>query len=245
MMIDAAAKALAQMFSPPFRSVLLKSVGLALMLLVVIGIGLHHVLVWLVGAGGTWLEASAGPHAHGPVAALEWVLAILAGLGLIAGAVFLMPTVTSLVASLFADQIAEQVERRHYPTDPPGSDVPLARALLEGIKTALLAFLVYACAVPFLLVAGAGVLIFFVANSYLLGRVYFELAAMRFHSAVEAKRLRRLHQPSVFVGGMFIAAFVSIPIVNLATPLFGTAFMVHLHKRLAGRAEPFARRQPA
>jgi CysZ protein len=33
---------------------------------------------------------------------------------------------------------------------------------------------------------------------------------------------------------MFIAAFVSIPIVNLATPLFGMAFMVHMHKRLSG-----------
>ncbi len=33
-----------------------------------------------------------------------------------------------------------------------------------------------------------------------------------------------------------IAAFVSIPIVNLATPLFGMAFMVHMHKRLSGRA---------
>jgi CysZ protein len=32
---------------------------------------------------------------------------------------------------------------------------------------------------------------------------------------------------------MFIAAFVSIPIPNLATPLFGTAFMVHMHKRIA------------
>jgi CysZ protein len=36
------------------------------------------------------------------------------------------------------------------------------------------------------------------------------------------------------VAGMVIAGFVSIPIVNLATPLFGTALMVHLHKRLAG-----------
>jgi uncharacterized protein involved in cysteine biosynthesis len=30
---------------------------------------------------------------------------------------------------------------------------------------------------------------------------------------------------------MFIAALVSIPIANLATPLFGTAFMVHIYKR--------------
>ena len=40
----------------------------------------------------------------------------------------------------------------------------------------------------------------------------------------------------MFIAGLFLAAFVSIPILNLATPLFGTAFMVHMHKRLAGRA---------
>jgi len=40
---------------------------------------------------------------------------------------------------------------------------------------------------------------------------------------------------TIFIAGMFIAAFVSIPIVNLATPLFGMAFMVHMHKRLSGR----------
>jgi hypothetical protein len=50
----------------------------------------------------------------------------------------------------------------------------------------------------------------------------------------EAKALRRRHQATVFTAGLFIAAFVSIPILNLATPLFGTALMVHLHKRIAG-----------
>jgi CysZ protein len=51
--------------------------------------------------------------------------------------------------------------------------------------------------------------------------------------------LRRLHQGTLFIAGMFIAAFVSIPILNLATPLFGMAFMVHIHKRLAGPPRPF------
>jgi len=50
----------------------------------------------------------------------------------------------------------------------------------------------------------------------------------------EAKALRRAHQTTVFTAGLFIAAFVSIPILNLATPLFGTALMVHIHKRIAG-----------
>ena len=39
----------------------------------------------------------------------------------------------------------------------------------------------------------------------------------------------------MFTAGLLIAAFVSIPIVNLATPLFGMAMMVHLHKKLSGR----------
>jgi uncharacterized protein involved in cysteine biosynthesis len=87
--------------------------------------------------------------------------------------------------------------------------------------------------VPFLLFAGLGALIFFFATAWLLGREYFELAAMRFHPPAEAKALRKRNGSTVFLAGMFIAAFVSIPVVNLATPLFGMAFMVHMHKRLA------------
>ena len=46
--------------------------------------------------------------------------------------------------------------------------------------------------------------------------------------------MRKQNAGLVFTAGLVIAAFVSIPIVNLATPLFGMAFMVHMHKRLSG-----------
>src|SRR5262245_1905688 len=234
-MINAASKALEQMLSPPFRTVLLKSAGLALVVLVLLGIALDRLLVWLTGAGGQWLETTLGTIAHWPVAILGWVIAIALGLGLVAGAIFLMPAVTSLVAGFFSDEIAELVEREHYPNDPPGVALPLVRATVEGIKAALLAILIYLCAVPFLLFAGIGAVIFFVATAYVLGRQYFELAAMRFHPAADAKALRRANNGTVFVAGLLIAAFVSIPIINFATPLFGMAFMVHIHKRLTGR----------
>jgi uncharacterized protein involved in cysteine biosynthesis len=97
----------------------------------------------------------------------------------------------------------------------------------------LLALVVYLCAAPLLLFAGFGAVVFFLATGYVLGREYFELAAMRLRSRAEAKALRRRNAAMVYVGGLFIAAFVSIPIVNLATPLFAMAFMVHLHKRLS------------
>lgn len=235
-MLEAAFKALSQMFTPPFRSVLFKSVGLAIAFLIVVVIALFRLLEWLSGTGVVWLEVTIGPAAHGPLVVLGWLVAIALGIGLFAGAVLLMPAVTALVASFYADEIAELVERTHYPAEPPGRALPLQRAVVEGVKAALLAIAVYICAAPFLLFAGAGFVLFFLATAWLLGREYFELAAMRFRPVEEAKALRRAHQTTVFTAGLFIAGFVSIPILNLATPLFGTAFMVHIHKRLTGSA---------
>jgi uncharacterized protein involved in cysteine biosynthesis len=235
-MLDAVFKALSQMFSPPFRTVLLKSVGLAIAFLAVVVIALYRTMEWLSGAGMEWLEMAIGPAVHGPLAVLGWIVAIALGLGLLTGAVLLMPAATALVASFFADEIAELVERSHYPADPPGVALPLWVAAVEGVKTALLAVAVYLCALPFFLFAGAGAVLFFIAMAWLLGREYFELAAMRFRPAADAKILRRRHQATVFTAGLFIAGFVSIPILNLATPLFGTALMVHMHKRLTRSA---------
>jgi uncharacterized protein involved in cysteine biosynthesis len=233
-MLDDAIKALTQMVSPPLRAVLWKSIGLALALIVVVAVALDRLIVRLVGAGSASVE-TLGPHMHGPATALAWLLSIAAGLGVVVGSVMLMPAVTAFVASFFADQIADEVEREHYPADPPGVALPLWLAIWQGLRTALLAVVVYLCAVPLLLFAGFGVVIFFVATAYILGREYFELAAMRFRPPDEAKALRKSNAAMVFVGGLFIATFVSIPIVNLATPLFAMAFMVHLHKRIGGR----------
>lgn len=232
-MLDAAAKALSQMFTPPFRTVLLKSIGLALLLIVLIGFGLYRALTWAAALGETWAQDALGI-TNAPLSVLAWIISVIVGLGIVVGSVFLMPAVTALVASFFADDIALEVERSHYPNEPVGTALPLPRALLEGVKIALLAAIVYLISVPFLLFAGFGAVIFFFATAYLLGREYFELAAMRFRPPADAKRLRKRHQGTIFVAGMFIAAFVSVPILNLATPLFGVAFMVHMYKRLAG-----------
>jgi uncharacterized protein involved in cysteine biosynthesis len=205
---------------------------LALGLIVLFAIALHRLLVWLATAGANWVESMFGVSAPAPISIFVWVLSVAAGIGVIVGSVFLMPAVTALLGSFFVDDIALEVERTHYPTEPVGTPLPLPRAVLQGAKTALLAILVYLIAVPFLLVAGAGAVIFFLASAYLLGREYFELAAMRHQPIAQAKRLRQTHRSTVFLAGILIAAFVSIPIVNLATPLFATALMVHVHHRI-------------
>jgi CysZ protein len=233
-MVDAGVKALSQMFAPALWQVLLKAVGLALIVITIIGILMHRVLAAWADAGANWAEQASGVAPHAVWATLAWILSIMASLGIITGALFLMPVVTAFVGSFFVDEVADAVEREHYPAEPPGRALPFLRALIEGLSFAALALVVYFCALPFILFAGLGVIILFLANSYLLGREYFELAAMRFRSPREAKALRKINAVYIFLAGMFIALFVSIPVVNLATPIFAMAFMVHIHKKLSG-----------
>src|SRR5947209_7591205 len=233
-MLNAAIEALSQILSPPMRSILWRSIGLALVLIVVLAVGLQRLLSWFATSGEGWAEAALGPSFHTPLNILAWIVSITAGLGVVLGAVFLMPAITSVVASVFVDDVAEHVERAHYPNERPGTALPVGLAMTEGVKTAGLTILVYLVALPFVFVAGAGFVAFFIATAWLLGREYFELAAMRFRPPAEAKAMRKQNAAVVFTAGLIIAAFVSIPIVNLATPLFGMAFMVHMHKRLSG-----------
>jgi CysZ protein len=179
-MLDAAIKALMQILSPPMRSILWRSIGLALALIVVLAIGLQRLLSWFATSGEAWAEAVLGPGFHAPLNALAWLVSIAAGFGVVFGAVFLMPAITSLVASVFVDEVADHVEREHYPAERPGNALPLGIALTEGVKTALLTVVVYLIALPFVFFAGAGFIAFFIATAWLLGREYFELAAMRF-----------------------------------------------------------------
>lgn len=234
-MLTDAFKALSQILSPPMRKILWRSVGLALVLITVVAIALQRGLSWLATYGEVWAEGMLGPSFSTPLSILEWIISIAAAVSIIVGAVFLMPAITALVASVFVDDVADEVEREHYPADKPGTALPIARALTEGGKTALLAIGLYLIALPFFFFAGIGVVVFFLLAAFLLGREYFLLAAMRFRPADKARLMRKDHSATIFLYGCVVAAFVSIPIVNLATPLFGTALMVHLHKRLSGR----------
>ena len=232
-MLDAAVKALAQILSPPMRSILWRSIGLALALIVVLAIGLQRLLSWFATSGEGWAEAMLGPGFHTPLNALAWIVSIAAGLGVVFGAVFLMPAITSLVASVFVDEVADHVEREHYPAERPGTALPFGLAMTEGVKTASLTILVYLIALPFVFVAGAGFIAFFIATAWLLGREYFELAAMRHLPFPQAVELRRQRSFDVFVAGTIVAVFVAVPLLNLFTPLFATAFMTRMMKRLA------------
>ncbi len=117
-----------------------------------------------------------------------------------------------------------------------GIGLALALALLISPVTALIAGLFLDdVALLLLFVPGVNLVAFFLVNGYLLGREFFEFAAMRFRTPAEARDYRARHGRTVFAAGLLIAAFLAIPIVNLLTPLFAAALMVHLHKMLSKR----------
>lgn len=219
-MIAAAMRAFAQILSPPFRSVLLKSVGLTIAMLAAVWAALY-------GTFNHFVEV--------PWAGVDLAIDILTGIGLVVGLGFLIAPVTSLFAGLFLDDIAEEVERVHYPGDRPGRPVPLVPALLSAVRFTALVVAVNALVLLLLLLPGINILAFFVANAYLLGREYFEMVASRFHDPEAVKVIRQAESTRIFMAGLIIALLLAVPLLNLLTPLFATAFMVHVYKDMERR----------
>ena len=87
-------------------------------------------------------------------------------------------------------------------------------------------------ALPFYLIllftAVGPLILFLVLNSYLLGREYFELVAVRHFLTQDARKIRRAHRDSVFLAGGLITVMFMIPFLNLLAPIVGAAMMVHV-----------------
>ena len=224
-MIDAALAAFRQIFTPPFRAVLFKSVGLTLALLALVWIAVESGVSKLVVLQNWWLDTA---------------VSVLTGVGLFIGLAFLVAPISALVAGFFLDDVARRVEREIDPAGPQGRPVPAGRAVLLASRFAFVSVLVNVTALLLLLVPGVNIVAFFAANAYLTGREYFELAALRYRPVEEVRELRRRHALRLFIYGMPMAAMLLVPILNLFTPLFGTAFMVRMHRRIAPPPAPAA-----
>lgn len=231
MIFTAARLALADIFSPPFRAALWKTLGLTAVVLVALWFGIGAIaeifavpfLSNLFPDDLSWLDQA------GTLAG--WA----AGLLLAVLLAFLIGPISAVIASLFLDDVAVVVERESYPEAPTGTAMAFLPGLVLSVKFFGVVILGNLLALVLLLVPGVNIAAFFLVNGYLLGREYFEFAAMRYRSEDEAKAIRSRHGGTVFVAGLLIAGFLAIPIVNLLTPLFAAALMVHLHQRIAAK----------
>lgn len=229
MIIRAAREALADLFDPALRGMFWKSLGFTLLALVLIWFGLKGLFDWLA---LPFLDALL-PDGTAWAGWLGGAAAIAAGMVFALGLAFLVAPVTALTAGFFLDDVAEHIEREAYPGDPQGVPLSTAASLAAALRFFALALAANLVALVLLLVPGVNLVAFLLVNAYLLGREYFEFAALRFRPPAEARALRRRHRITVLAAGLLIAAFLAVPVLNLATPLFAAALMVRLHKSVA------------
>ena len=210
--------AFGEIFTPPFRAALWSILAITLIVLVAASVALHQALAGLVTPPYPWLAT---------------LLAVIEALGLALASVFLVAPASALVAGFFVDDLAAKVEADLGPSGSIGRPLPIGRALWLSLRFAALSLIVMAVALGLLLVPGVNAVAFLAANAYLSGRQYFEFAALRHRSIDEATMLRRAHPGAIYGAGFVIAVLLSVPVLNLVTPLFGTALMVRVHRRLA------------
>ncbi len=236
-MFVALAKAFGQLSDPAFRRVLVRSVLAALVVFIAVWIADWFGLSWLGDALADWLAAQEPGGFWVEVA--EWVVGAAGVVGVLVASFFLFPGVMLVALSLMLDDIAEAVERRHYPELPPARKQPIGEAVMTALAFAAVMLLLNLLALPFylllLFVPPLNLFVFYLLNGYLLGREYFELVAARRFDAAGVRRLRRSYRGRVLLAGVVIAFLLTVPIVNLVTPVVATGFMLHVFERLRRR----------
>lgn len=213
-MLKSAVRAFGDLFSPEFRSVLYKALALTVALFIAVLLIAELLIASLTHFSWPWADR---------------LVELGTGLALLVAFFFLMSPVTAAFAGLFLDQIAEKVEERHYPGDPRGMPLPVGKAILMSIQFFIVVLVVNLAVLPMVLF-GFGVFVLVAVNAYLIGREYFDMVAMRHMPLEEAMILRRENSIMVFVAALLPAFISLVPLVNLAVPLFSTAYFTHLFK---------------
>jgi CysZ protein len=224
-MIQAFFLSLGQMMDPRIAMVFLKSLLVTLVLFAAAGVGLWFGMHELSAYAVRWTGGEPG------------MLADLATLFLLLLAWWLLfRAIAVAVIGVFADEVVAAVEARHYPAAHAGArDVPFARSLMMGINSGVRIILVNVLLSPvylMLLITGLGTaILFFVVNSWLLGRDLGDMVAARHMPYGELPKWRRRTSFRRFVLGMLGTGLFFVPVLNLVAPVVGAAMATHAFHR--------------
>ena len=222
-MISALARAFGQLPDPPFRHVIFRTFLWSAALSVALFLAASWGVTLIQATGIGWLDGTI----EFLGAAAAFVIAIL-----------LFPGLAAIVVGFFLEDIARAVEARHYPNLSEPRRQPLREVVWAATKLAAITVVLNLLILPVYLVPVINVFVFYGLNGYLLGREYFELAALRRTDDAGARQMRRRHRTRVFIAGVVITFLLSIPFVNWFMPVIAAAFIVHEFERLRSRAGP-------
>ncbi|MEL0105483.1 MAG: EI24 domain-containing protein [Rhodospirillaceae bacterium] len=140
----------------------------------------------------------------------------------------LFPTVAITITRFFLDDVADAVENRHYPHLPPASGETWGSMILTSLSFLVLLLFFNVLILIFIFFPPFFPFVFYAVNGYLLGREFFELIALRRLDRREVRALWRKQRWLYFIPGVAVAFLLTVPIVNLLTPIVAAATMVHL-----------------
>lgn len=222
-MIQALFLSIGQLFDRRIAMVFVKSLLVTVVLLVAVSaaiwFGMHRLLAWIA-------ERLGGLSWAGDAADISTIILILLA------HLLLFRAVAVAVIGIFADDVVEAVEAKHYPdAHATARAVPFAQSLAMGLGSGFRAVLINLLFSPvylILLLTGVGTPIaFFLVNTWLLGRDLGDMVAARhmrgrdlpgWRSKTSFRRLR--------LGAVGTALFL-IPGISLLAPVLGAAMATH------------------
>lgn len=210
-----------QIFDPKARRVVWFSLATAVTI---------FILLWLI--IGTLLANTA-------FFSISWLNTTINWLGgLATGALtwLLFPAAISIAIGFNLENIADAVERRHYPDLDPANVISNTHTLLATFRFLFIMLILNILMLPFLLIGPLFPFVFYSINGYLLSREYFDMVAMRRVTPSEASALRKKNAFKLFLVGVFVALMLTLPVVNILAPIITTGMMVHLFEDYSNRA---------
>jgi len=226
-MLSAFLAGLADLFEPHQRRVLVLSLLGAIGLLLALWLGATWLLQLIHFTGFAWLDRTIGVLGSAGALVLAWLL---------------FPAMSALIAGFFVASVARAVEQQHYPDLPPPRHQTLAENVTISLRLGLLALVINLLALPFYFFPAINLLVYYGLNGYLVAKEYFILIALRRLDTAAANATWHQYRLRLVLSGVLIAIALSLPIVNLAAPVWAVAVMLHLFEGL--RIQPSVRMGP-
>lgn len=151
----------------------------------------------------------------------------------------IFPAVFTGLSSIFLDEAALAVEKRHYPMDAPGKEPAFWPSMRRTLQFTLLVVFINILLMPLYLIGlflpPLNLILYYGVNGYFLGREYFELVGYRHLDEGAVFTTRRRNSTVCFLAGALIALALTIPFLNLLVPVAAAAMMVHVYKEMGRR----------
>ena len=210
-----------QLPDPAFRRVIIKSILLSVLVFIFLAI-----IVWFVLSETNfftfWVfEAFADMFGGITAIVISWLL---------------FPTLASFFITVFLEDIVEAVESRYYPNTLLEKINNPSATFVISLRFTVIALFLNILAIPFYFFTiwfpPLGIFVFYCLNSYLLGREYFELVALRHIKLKDISSIRRSNSWQLFLFGSVTTFLFTIPIINFLAPILGVAGMTHFFRKL-------------